>query len=320
MGTQVKDSKNASSGSDALHQDTSHLKTNSVPPKDFDARQATPSELKSYGLPQRPDEKVFPVLAKQWDKIFSKKVNFITPEFKPMDELLPGLRRTHGPIDRDVANSNNSIWSGGVVLTTAADTFKSIAGIFTVPDVAPPSSTPGTYWMVSWIGIDGYGGNDVCQIGTVQYVTLGANGSITKGCYAWTEWYPLSWVAVPNFPISFGDTISVLLCINSPTQAGFNMYNETTFAHTGFTFNAPAGTTLTGNTAEWIVERPGIGGATSQLCNFGDIYFDGASASTQKNVAHNVGSGLFLNMTEGSSTVALTTLDNQTLIKINSNF
>jgi hypothetical protein len=97
MGTQVKDSKTASSGSDALHQDTSHLKTHSVPPKDFDARKATPSALKSYGLPQRPDEKTFPVLAKQWDKIFSKKVNFIT---RSLNQWMNYFRASEGSMDQ----------------------------------------------------------------------------------------------------------------------------------------------------------------------------------------------------------------------------
>jgi len=291
-----------------------NLKTHTLPPKGFDARKASASALKSYGLPQRPDEKTFPALAAHWDKIFSRDdITYIKPEFKPMEELLPGLNRQHGPID---ANSNNGTWSGSVVETPTTDTFKSISGLFNVADVAPMATTAGTYWMVSWIGIDGYGGNDVCQIGTVQYATLGSNGSVTKGCYAWTEWFPSSWVAIPNFQINFGDTISALLCIQSPTAAGFNMMNETTGVHTGFTFNAPKGTKLTGNTAEWIVERPGIGGVTSQLAAFGDIFFDGCTASTQSNKAFDAGSGILLNMVENSATVSTTTVENATMIKL----
>ena len=94
--------------------------------------------------------------------------------------------------------------------------------------------------------------------------------------------------------------------------------NDTTGVHTSFTFNAPAGTTLTGNTAEWIVERPGIGGATSQLAAFGDVFFDSCTASTQSNKAFNAGSGIILNMVENNATVSTATVENATMIKLSS--
>ena len=294
-----------------------NLKVYALPPKGFDPRGATDATLKSYGLPRRPDAKAFQQLAARWDKIFSKKLTFITPQFVPMEILLPGVKRQHGPIDR--ANSNSATWSGSVVETTAADTFKSITGLFNVPDVAAPATTAGTYWIVSWIGIDGYGGNDVCQVGTVQSVTTAANGAVTKNCYAWTEWFPSSWVAIANFPVNFGDTISALLCIDSSTEAGFNMVNETTGTHVSFTFTAPAGTTLTGNTAEWIVERPGIGGSTSNLAKYGEVYFDSATANTQSGKTFDAGSGILLNMVENTTTVSTTLVENATLIKLTSN-
>ncbi|WP_428329472.1 G1 family glutamic endopeptidase [Mucilaginibacter sp.] len=298
-------------------QTLSNLKTHPLPPAEFDPRTATDATLKNYGIPKRPDAAKSPKLAEHWDKVFSKKLTYITPQFVTMESLIPGITKTHGPIN--TANSNNSIWSGSVVLSPATDPFKSIAGLFNVPDVMPPSSTAGTYWMVSWIGIDGYGNNDVCQIGTVQAVSVAANGTLTKSCYAWTEWYPLSWVGIANFPINFGDTVYALLCINSPTQAGFNMVNETTGTHAGFTFNAPAGTTLIGNTAEWIVERPGIGGSTSNLAKFGEVYFDTAVASTKAGVSKDAGTGILLNMVEGSTTVSTALVENATLIKLTSN-
>jgi hypothetical protein len=257
-----------------------------------------------------------PQLAARWDRAFARKLTYVTPTFQPMEELLPGI----GTLDRQLdANANNSIWSGSVVTTTTTDKFKSIAGEWNVADVAPPSSGAGTWWSVSWIGIDGYGGNDVCQIGTVQAVTQAAGGGLSKSVYAWTEWFPRSWVAIPSFEVSFGDSLSALLCIQSPTEASFNMMNMTTGVHTGFAFTAPPGTTLAGNTAEWIVERPGINGSTSQLADFGEVYFDGASASTSANHAVDAGSGTLLNMVENGATVTTATDENATLIKVTYN-
>jgi len=318
METQVKNKKTVKVGGANKGDFMANIRLHPLPPKGFDARKATPATLKTFGIPQRPDPKLFPKLTERWDKIFSKEIEFITPEFKPMEELIPGIKRTHGPI-KEVANSNTSIWSGSVVQTPASDPFKSISGLFNVADVASPNGAAGSLYMVSWIGIDGYGGNDVCQIGTVQSITTAGNGSVSKNVYAWTEWFPASWVGISNFQVNFGDSISALLCINSPTQAGFNMFNETTLQHTGFTFNAPAGTTLTGNTAEWIVERPGIGGGTASLPSYGDVYFDGI-ASTKSNKAFDAGNGLLLNMVEGTTTVSVATSENATLVRVNSSF
>lgn len=289
------------------------IRTNPRPPAGFDPRGASPLELLHYGMPRRPDPEVMPQLAARWDQVFGRKLTYITPAFQPMKELLPGI----GEMDRQLdAGTSNSIWSGSVVTTTTTDKFTSITAGWNVADVAPPADAAGSWWSVSWIGIDGYGGSDVCQIGTVQAVTQAANGSISKSVYAWTEWYPQSWQAISNFPVNFGDDISALLCIQSPTEASFNMVNLTTGAQTGFSFAAPAGTTLAGNTAVWIVERPGINGSTSQLPDFGDVYFDSATASTSLSQTIDAGTGTLLNMVEGSATVATTTEENSTLIKI----
>jgi hypothetical protein len=113
-----------------------------------------------------------------------------------------------------------------------------------------------------------------------------------------------------------GDTLTGLLCIQSPTEAGFNLMNVTTGVHTGFTFDAPAGTTLVGNTAEWILERPGINGSTAQLPDFGEVYFDSAIASNSTNTAVDAGTGIALNMVENGATVATTTVETPTLVKV----
>ena len=68
--------------------------------------------------------------------------------------------------------------------------------------------------------------------------------------------------------------------------------------------------------AEWILERPGINGTTAQLPNFGEVYFDGASATTSANQAEDAGTGTALNMVVNGSTLTTTTVETPTLIKV----
>jgi hypothetical protein len=67
------------------------VRTHPAPPKGFDPRTATPRELRRYGLPQRPDSALNPKLAARWDEVFSRKMTFIKPTFRPLQELLPAF-------------------------------------------------------------------------------------------------------------------------------------------------------------------------------------------------------------------------------------
>ncbi len=289
-----------------------NIKIHALPPKGFDPTRSTPAMLRRYGLPQRPDDKISPELALRWDSLFSKNLNYVSPEFKLMEELLPAVRRQCG----QVGGINKSTWSGSVIETAAADAFKSIAATFNVPDVAPAYNTTGTYWMVSLVGIDGYSSNHGCQVGTIQSVTINPNGAITKNCYAWAEWLPAACVGIANFPVNFGDIIAVLVCVNSPTQVYVNMINETTATHISFTYTAPVGIALKGYTAEWITERPGLNGNAPLLAEYGDVCFDTAVASSKSNKLFNAGNGKLLNVKENGYTVSDVTAEAPARIKL----
>ena len=242
-------------------------------PTDFNPPAASPHELRRYGLPQRPDPAIRPELAARWDEVFSRKLTYITPTFRPMQELVPGIERLGRP-RQDLVTVTHPFWSGGVVHATGDETFTWVLGQWNVPDVAPAAAGQGSWYSIAWIGIDG--NSDVTQIGTLQSVSADANGSLSKDCYAFFEWWPNSWQAITNFPVSFGDTVLGLICMQSPTEAWFSLLNVTSGIHAGFTFTAPAGTVSLENQAEWILERPGISGTTAELPNFGEIYFDSA--------------------------------------------
>ncbi|MGH3165363.1 MAG: G1 family glutamic endopeptidase [Trebonia sp.] len=288
------------------------IRTHPMPPDGFDPRVASPLELRRHGLPQRPGPAVRPDLAARWDEVFSRKLSYITPVFTPVQELVPGIGRPGLPqLDVTVTNP---IWSGGVVHATAGRRFGWVTGEWNVPDVAPPANGPGTWYSIAWIGIDGT--SDVTQIGTLQSATRDANGLLIKQCYAFYEWWPLSWQAVTNFPVSLGDTMSGLVCLLSPTEASFSMINITQGIHAGFTFTAPAGTASLANQVEWILERPSFNNVTAQLPDFGEIYFDSAVGGRGLDFVVEGGTDTVINMVENGTTVATTTVETPTLIKI----
>jgi hypothetical protein len=288
------------------------VRTLPLPPKGFDPRTASARELRRYGLPQRPDPANHPQLAARWEKIFSRKIAHITPTFRPLDELLPGVK-PRGRAPRDLSTVTNSTWSGAVVHATGSQTFTWVLGQWNVPDVAPAAGGGGQYTF-AFIGIDG--NTDVTQIGTIQSLSTAANGSVTKSCYAVYEWFPNSWSAITNFPVNFGDTMLGLICLDSPTEAFFSLLNLTSNLHAGFVFDAPAGTTSLENQAEWVLERPEVGGVNPPMPDFGAIYFDSAMGGHGLDFLADAGTDTAINMVVNGTTVATTTVETPTLIKI----
>lgn len=290
------------------------IRLHALPPDGFDPRAASSHELRRYGLPQRPDPAVHPRLAGRWDEIFSRKLTHITPTFRPMQELVPGIERRRRPQQQDLVTVTNPTWSGAVVHATAGQTFTWVLGQWNVPDVAPAAAGRGNWSSLAWIGIDG--DKDVTQIGTLQSVSADADGNLSKSCYAWYEWWPNTWQAITNFPVSFGDTMLGLVCMNSPTEAFFSLLNLTSNLHAGFAFTAPDGTVSLENQAEWILERPFIDGVNPPLPRFGAIYFDQAMGGHGLDFLADGGTDTAINIVDNGTTVATTTVETPTLIKI----
>jgi Peptidase A4 family len=288
-------------------------KPHPLPPKGFDPRAASARELRRYGLPQRPDPAVHPQLAGRWDEIFSRKISYISPTFRPLEELLPGVKR-HGRQRPGLVTVTNPTWSGAVVHATDNRTFTWVLGQWNVPDVALAAGGNGAQYTFAFIGIDG--NSDVTQIGTVQSVSPATNGSLSKNCYAVYEWFPNTWSAITNLPVNFGDTMIGLICMESPTEAFFSLLNVTSGVHAGFAFDAPAGTASLENQAEWILERPEVSDVNPPMPNFGEIYFDSAMGGHGLNFVADGGSDTAINMVVNGKTVATTTVETPTLIKI----
>jgi hypothetical protein len=135
-----------------------------------------------------------------------------------------------------------------------------------------------------WVGIDGFGGNTVEQVGTEEDVVNG-----TPLYRAWWEMYSTVTKqpeqVISSLVVSPGDSISASVqYITSGTHAGQFLLsiNDTSQSNDSFSIYETSAQTQNPaaqrNSAEWIVEAPTVNGSISAVANFGTVNFTNASA------------------------------------------
>jgi hypothetical protein len=287
------------------------------PPEGFDPRTTNKALLEKHGFPFHVD---YPEHKERYERVLSQlkgKMTYIQPTFRVNAEKGHGPAKkvpTPAPTRGRALEAKGSIaagtetstnWSGGVVYAPAGQSFKWIMGDWVVPNVSAPTQGQ-WYYCASWIGIDGDGSGDVCQAGVecdcFQLAWINA-----RTIYPWWEWFPLPEVQITNFPVSAGDYVTMLICTSQAagsTTATVFFANRTNGATTSFAFNAPAGTSLTGNSAEWVVEAPTVGGAQSSIADYGEVFFNSCEAVTNTGTIAKAGTGNDINLTAGGSVVS----------------
>jgi hypothetical protein len=281
------------------------------PPAGFDPHTAKPSDVVNNGFPERPTGREQLERYKRVMGQLKGKFNYIAPTFRVNGD------RFHGPRKRLAASGaeTSTNWSGGVVFAPSGQSFKWIQGDWVVPNVDAPTQNS-WYYCSNWIGIDGDGSGDVCQAG-VECEVYRSGGSISRNIYPWWEWYPNSEVAITNLQIDPGDMVTMLICTAGATSTSASVFftNRTTGASTSFAFNAPSGTKLVGNSAEWIVEAPTVGGSQSALADYGEAFFSVCQATLTNGSTLNGGTGDTINMTSSGSTVSTGTVITPTVLQ-----
>jgi hypothetical protein len=132
------------------------------------------------------------------------------------------------------------------------------------------SCTGGWDYSSQWPGIDGNGSGDVLQAGVE--VDAYCSGGTTASFYSvWIEWFPFNETRVSSPAIHPGDLVFVEVWNVSSTVGYAYFYNYSTQQVAEYQLTAPGGTTLQGNSIEWIVERPGVGGGLATLTNYIDV-------------------------------------------------
>jgi Peptidase A4 family len=301
-----------------------------APPTGFIPAQASDRELEAHGFPHRPNRDRVPRQWAKWQRAMSRPIRRIVPTFAISEG------RVHLPVrvpaQKDVANNaSNNTWSGAVVTSPPpGETFNSVSATWTVPNPWPPSSAwtgqgwnDGRYHCSTWVGLDGYGINELLQAGTAQEVVV-TNGQITsQSAYAWFEWWPAGEIRFNNFPVNPGDVVNclVLLQVGSTTQASAFILNAASNVATSTPITAPSGSSLQGSTAEWIMEDPcqKSSGLNCQqqfpMPDFGASFFYDAVAGS-KNQVRDVTDATLLNMVQGGTTLSTAVEENSKVLMV----
>jgi hypothetical protein len=124
--------------------------------------------------------------------------------------------------------------------------------------------------------------------------------------FPWLEWAPAAEVEITNFPVDYGDFITVIVCAGpgpNATNAAVYFTNRITGAYTSLNFTAPAGISLAGNCAEWIVEAPNVGGLQSAMADYGQVSFTNCQACVgATRTIVDAGTGRTIDMVDSTNT------------------
>jgi Peptidase A4 family len=121
-----------------------------------------------------------------------------------------------------------------------------------------------------------------------------------------------------NLPVAQSDTLNCLICVTagSATSAIIFLYNVTSGVGASFNATAPPGSSLVGNSAEWVVERLEIDTNTPELARYGNVYFDEARAATAGGALIDAGSGNVIDMVDSGSTISAGLIETPTLVQV----
>jgi hypothetical protein len=193
-------------------------------------------------------------------------------------------------------------------------------GVWQIPTVSQPAEPQGTEsgWnSSSWIGLDGFGSNDVLQAGIQQRVTAGGQAQYI----AWYEWFAPPQTNSPgyvwqtnitNFPVSPGQQVYCSVqYINNNTAGYLYFANQTTGHHFSITLTPPPGASFNGDSMEWIMEAPDGGEPSASLPSFTPVQFTTAlGCNATGSIVGNPRSGDYIYIVSGGKTLTCVSLAN----------
>ena len=262
---------------------------------------------KSVSIPPEPDPNLNPDLHAAWRRMFKTSFVWITPEFEqlPVERLRISTVASFMFSSTRVESSRN--WCGPEIAAHGGKQFVQIYGEWVVPTVGLPppqnrGSGPGPhdYKSAAWVGLDGdrrYLNSSLPQVGTGHDLIDGPTGQTTQ-YYPWVQWWARDQVAlnyrrITNITVQPGVRVMGLVWAFSPTDVFIYFRNFAPLNQmVGFIRAAPQvqrtpilrlTPTVSGATAEWLVERPTLLNSTTELELFPDytrVDFDNCVAGT----------------------------------------
>ena len=255
-----------------------------APPVGFDPITASDEELAYHGFPPRPSQSAQPKAYATWVKAMKASKVRLVPKLEQTTifhgPVKPGQAANPTAVEYDpllaTQSSNTSYsynWSGYVDFSGAtsygSSSFYYLVNDFVVPvaEQAFGACTGGWDYGSAWNGIDGWGSPDVLQAG-IEFDAY-CSGSTRASYYsAWYEWFPYGEVRIGGFPIAPGDDMFVEVWHTSSTQGYAYLVNNNNNQAVEVGFTAYPGYPLIGNSAEWVVKRPTVGGSLATLTNY----------------------------------------------------
>ena len=233
------------------------------PPAGFDPMTASQAQLLALGFPSRPDAGLQPAEYAIWQDMFAAPLVFTDFAF---DILLSFMVQSRGFSGQQTSGN----WSGAYIMPRDGTVFRSIWGRWHVPaPVLPPGGVAADkYRSSTWIGFDGqrlYFRSTLPQIGTAQVIDE-ATGAPAYS--AWWQWWVRDDVgqAVPitltQLDIQPGNRIKCCMKVSKNRKKVFFLIKNAATGHLQhFVQHAPPvygqhRFTVTGATAEWVMERP----------------------------------------------------------------
>ena len=233
------------------------------------ARQLSDEDIIAQGYAPRPNAAESPEAYAKWFDRVSRPMTILPPHSVKRSDI------SHLPRTTIPGPNTSTNWSG-FVAQSSPGSYRSVAGEWTVPSVfgqvkivdegrLPTVVTGPPTYSALWIGMDGNTTDDLVQAGTEQDArSLLLFGTATN-YYAWTEAYPINGIT-EAFSVSPGDDIDVSVWVGNsggdidPTggYAWFSIFDAMTAQQELISTKLGTGFGFTGNSAEWIMERPWI--------------------------------------------------------------
>lgn len=269
-----------------------------IPPESLDLLTATAEQLRPYGVPPRPDPELQQELYRVWLSFFVPRPTFVPAEITLIpDRFRPVIAASVPLSSRTTRYETSRNWCGAYIEPNYDRVFVQVSGHWIVPTPSPPPGAPlpkpepEVYACSTWIGLDGqrrYTDSSLPQIGTWQAVTVAADGSRTIETYAWFQWWARDYAGtapaqISSVPVGPGDEVACMVKVWQPSVAVVYVRNLTTGHLAHFRVHAPTVTlggghphefTISGATAEWIMERPTRLGSDEpyDLADYGSAY------------------------------------------------
>jgi hypothetical protein len=288
------------------------------PPANFNPLTASADELKAWGYPPRPGVSEGEAALVRWKEAVNPAFQRQVPDLVRTDGVYhrqaTGVKVLPGRSNGTAVSSSN--WSGfALVPSSGAAAYYSIAGRWTVPTVKQPKGTCSGGWDYSsqWVGLGGFNDADLLQAGSAANVFCDIGNSIPE-YFPWLEWLPESELVLYQnaanstlFPFAPGDYLNVTVWAtnfsgSASTTGNLHFIDVTQGWSVSLTFSAASvgGSEVTGNSAEWIVERTEVNSTLATLPNyFADPWWY-TIASDRNSVAHypnNTGAATAYNIT-----------------------